>query len=134
MHIIVCVDDKNGILFNKRRLSSDRVLCQRILSQTAGKRLWMNAYSAKLFTGADICVDDAFLEKAGAEDICFIENADITPFVSGIHAVTVYRWNRTYPSDVKFPAALFENRWKLERREDFSGYSHEVITEERYTL
>lgn len=133
MHIIVCLDDRNGMLFNKRRLSSDRALCQRITEQAAGK-LWMNAYSARLFENADICVDEAFLEKAAAGDTCFVENVDITPYADQAETVTVYRWNRTYPSDVKFPVDLFDGSWTLTGKTDFPGNSHQIITEECYTL
>ena len=51
MKIIVCVDNQNGMMFNHRRQSQDRVLRKRILELTGGKKLWMNAYSQKQFTG-----------------------------------------------------------------------------------
>lgn len=31
MRVIVCVDDNGGMLFNHRRQSRDRVLCERVL-------------------------------------------------------------------------------------------------------
>ena len=49
MKIIVCVDNQNGMMFNHRRQSQDRVLRKRILELTGGKKLWMNAYSQKQF-------------------------------------------------------------------------------------
>ena len=49
MILIVCVDNKNGMLFNRRRQSQDRMLRTRILEMTAQSRLWMNTYSAKQF-------------------------------------------------------------------------------------
>ena len=60
MHIVICLDDRNGMLFNGRRLSSDKIVCHRILDNVQG-RLWMNACSAKLFEGEQICVDTSFL-------------------------------------------------------------------------
>ena len=48
MHMVICLDDRNGMLFNGRRLSSDKAVCSRIREKAQG-RLWMNAYSAKLF-------------------------------------------------------------------------------------
>ncbi len=132
MHIIVCLDDRNGTLFNKRRLSSDRAVCQRVAD--AGGRLWMNGYSAPLFQGVQVCVDENFLEKAGPGDVCFVENVDIAPYARQVETVTVYRWNRAYPSDTKFPLELFAHRWRLEHTVDFPGNSHETITEERYRL
>ena len=39
MNIIVCLDDKNGMMFNKRRQSQDRVLRQRMLELAGEKKL-----------------------------------------------------------------------------------------------
>ena len=50
---IVCVDDHNGMMFNHRRQSQDRVLRADILELTGGKKLWMNAYSRKQFAESD---------------------------------------------------------------------------------
>ena len=52
MKIIVCVDNQNGMMFNHRRQSQDRVLRKRILELTGGEKLWMNAYSQKQFLHA----------------------------------------------------------------------------------
>ena len=41
MIIMVCVDDNNGMMFNKRRQSQDRVLRQRMLELAGEKKLWM---------------------------------------------------------------------------------------------
>ena len=136
MHIAVCLDERDGMLFNQRRLSSDRVLIDRVLEKSEEKLLWMNEYSAKLFPEGDPCVRVAedFLERAGDEDLCFVENADITPYCSRVKTITIYRWNRRYPSDRKFPIALFTPRWQLVSSTEFAGNSHEKITEEIYTL
>lgn len=53
MVLIVCVDDHNGMMFNHRRQSQDRVLRADILELTDGKKLWMNAYSEKQFAESD---------------------------------------------------------------------------------
>ena len=47
MILITCVDDKMGMLFNKRRQSMDSILRERVLKMCAGKKLWMNEYSRK---------------------------------------------------------------------------------------
>ena len=39
MKIIVCVDNQNGMMFNHRRQSQDRVLRKRILELTGGKKV-----------------------------------------------------------------------------------------------
>ena len=69
MILIVCLDDKGGMAFNRRRQSKDRVLREQILALTEGRPLWMNSYSALQFEDApNIRVDEAFLEKAGREN------------------------------------------------------------------
>lgn len=61
MKIIVCVDNQNGMMFNHRRQSQDRVLKKRILELTGGKKLWMNAYSQKQF----LQVNGNYAERTG---------------------------------------------------------------------
>lgn len=131
MNIILCLDDKNGILFNKRRQSRDRVLCERVLELSAGSRLLMNEYSAKIFPEGNIIVDENFLKNAVTGDYCFVENADFLRYTEKIEDVIIYRWNRVYPSDVKIDASFFSGR-EAASTEDFEGSSHEKITEVIY--
>ena len=131
MNLIVCLDNKNGMLFNKRRQSSDRVVCRKILSAMNGKTLWMNGYSRKLFrqAGGDIRVDENFLEAAGQGDYCFVENTDVTQYMARVHRVVVFRWNRTYPADLRFPSL---DEWKMVETSSLEGSSHDKITREVY--
>ena len=135
MKLIVCLDDKNGMLFNGRRQSRDRAVCEKIVSLSRDNVLWMNSYSANLFNEhfCKAMVDDAFLGKAAAEDFCFYENGDILPYIDRIDMVVAFRWNRHYPADKRFIMDLTDGTWKLLRNEDFSGNSHEKITMEIYT-
>ena len=132
MIVVVCLDNKNGMLFGGKRQSIDRALRQRLLEIAKGSALWMNGYSAGQFSEASgIVVDEAFLEKAGQGEYCFVENAQIQPYRDKIEKIVAYRWNRDYPSDRKFPAELLtdcESRW------DFPGNSHDNITEEIYRV
>ena len=59
-----------------------------------------------------------------------IEDSDIMPYMDKVTQIVLYRWNRRYPSDRKFPALGSE--WRLVAAEDFEGNSHPVITEEVY--
>ena len=132
MKIIVCLDDRDGYLFMKRRQSRDSALCDRVLARTKGAVLWMNSYSAPLFSNADLCVDDEFLDKAGVGDFCFVENCEMTPYLDRAEEVWIYRWNRHYPADVRFPMDMVRDRWTLKETYEFPGSSHEMITEEVY--
>lgn len=131
MNIIICLDDKNGIQFNKRRQSRDSVICDRILSITKGGALWMSQYSAKMFLSSNVNVDAEFLNLANDGDYCFVENDDFMRYLDKLEKVIVYRWNRVYPSDKKV-ATDFLNEKQLNSSIDFKGSSHERITEEIY--
>ncbi len=135
MKIIICLDDKDGFLFNNRRQSTDSVLRNRILAITAGAKLWMNHYSARQFEEHEsIIVDENFLAHAGDADYCFVEDMDIQPYINKVNMVIIFRWNRIYPSDVKFPMDAFKSRWKQIDTSEFSGSTHPVITEEHFIL
>ena len=120
------------MLFNHRRLSLDRRVCEKILDYSNEKELWMNAYSRKLFTNLtdinNIQVDEEFLDKS--QSICFVENQDITPYLPKIDTLVLFRWNRDYPADFFFTVDL--SQWNLISTEDFEGTSHEKITMEVY--
>lgn len=133
MNIIVCIDDEYGMLFNHRRQSRDRLLRERILMLTKGKKLWMNLYSAKQFEeecADNIIVDEDFIHNAGNGEYCFVETEYITKHIPKIEKIILYRWNRRYPSDFKF--ALDLSDWTMESTFEFAGSSHEKITEEIY--
>lgn len=134
MIVILCLDDNNGMMFNQRRQSRDRILCERILVRTCSSTLWMNNYSLKLFSDKNehIHVADDFLEQADMGEFCFVENVDITPYKSAIEQVILYKWNRNYPDDFYFIFPLSEEEWHLQERNEFEGFSHEKITEEIY--
>lgn len=132
MNIIVCLDDKGGMMFNSRRQSQDRVLCERILEITAGCKLWMNSYSQKLFAfdSSGILVDDNFLSKADDGDYCFVENACLSDYTEKINKIIIYKWNRVYPADRRFEIPMSD--FQLTETYEFKGSSHEKITEEVY--
>lgn len=136
MIVITCLDDRGGVMFNRRRQSQDRILRERIASMTAGGRLWMSRYSAGQFEGEalpNLTVDDDFLQKAAEGDYCFVEGAALAPFEARITGVILFRWNRTYPADSWFDLTLEPGRWRLAERAEFAGHSHDVITMEVYS-
>lgn len=133
MTLIICVDNKMGILFNHRRQSQDTLLRKRVLEYADGS-LFMTAYSAKQFLDfpearITVCGDPIDVPPDGywfAEG-CVDNNAPV-------EKILLYRWNRDYPADAyfHFPSGL--DSWKLLSSNDFPGFSHETITEETYIL
>lgn len=137
MIIIACIDNSNGMMFNKRRLSRDKSVITDIRTMTAGQRLMMNRYSYSLFNeysqDMPCCVSESFLDEAGEYDYCFVENRNIIPYIHKIEGIVLYRWNRDYPSDFKFELQLDDSNLKLAESRDFQGFSHNRITKEVYT-
>lgn len=135
MILIACVDDDFGMMFNKRRQSKDKIVIDRILQITAGKRLWMNHYSGKQFADkpdADINTDDLFLSEAAPGEYCFVEDVGSAQYEKWVEKIVLYKWNRRYPADLYFDIPLADHGWKLMQSTDFVGSSHEKITEEVY--
>lgn len=136
MIAIVCLDDQDGMLFHNRRQSMDSRVREYMIGLCGGKPLWMNGYSAGQFTKIhpNIRIAEDFLEKAGAGEYCFVEDKDVADAADRVEEVVIFRWNRRYPADVRFPMALFSQRWALRKTEEFPGSSHERITVEVYQL
>ena len=129
MQVIITVENRNGMLFNHRRVSRDQKVSERILAYCKEKKLWMNAYSAKLFeNNPQICASETFLEQKDA--ICFVEDQDVTPYLPEIDTIILFHWNRDYPADFFFTVDLSE--WNRIHQEEFAGKSHEKITMEVY--
>lgn len=135
MKIIVCLDDRNGMLFNNRRQSTDRVLNEKIVELTCESTLWLHPFSQRLFEGMsdNICIDERYLELAGQGEFCFIETVDVMPDTKSIEQIIVFRWNRVYPADVRFPAQLLDRFRRKDEILTFPGSSHDKISMEVYS-
>ena len=139
MKLIVCIDEKKGMMFNHRRQSQDRVLRDDIRKECQGSILRMNAYSAGLLekdtdmeNTVQIFISEDFLAQASEDDCCFVEDQDVSLWLEQADTVILYQWNRHYPADLYFTAELSEDTWQMERQEDFAGSSHEKITKTVY--
>ncbi len=134
MHVYICLDLKNGMLFHRRRQSRDRAVLADLAQCVGAGRLLAAPFSARLFEGGpahpEIRAD--FLSAAGSEDSCFVEDAPLLPYLPAIRSVTVYRWNRNYPADVRLDLQLDAPPWRLTSAREFPGYSHELLTREVY--
>ena len=87
--MIVCaaVDDRMGMTFHDRRQRQDRLLRQRLLELSAGSRPWVNHNTAKQFqdvVAEHLIVDDDFLENAGEDDFCFVEDLPLEMYQNKI--------------------------------------------------
>ena len=159
---IVCLDQEDGLLFNGRSQSRDRVVTEKILSMTEGKPLWMSAYSRRIFPeDAPVCVaedlvgklteparKDAEQVESAQEELEREEAAQKEPWQQPGEAAfclieeAVNLENEMIDEWIVFrwkrvyPADVFlkfpADDWEKELIETFAGYSHEEIDLERY--
>lgn len=132
MKVILCIDDKGGMLFNHRRQSRDCKLMEDVAWFVGGGVLCCNEYSAKLFAETKIepVVSEDFLETAEAWDFCFVEDKPLASYLGKIQQLVIYKWNRTYPADFYLDLKL--NDFMRVETVEFPGNSHEKITREVY--
>ena len=130
MTAIVCVEDRNGMLFGGRRLSRDRVLCEELIRLCGTIR--MQAYSAELFAEYPEqiqVVEELLTEEDG---YCFVETDSLKD--AKLDGLMICRWNRRYPADVFLEYDPEAHGMTLVERTEFTGSSHERITRETWRM
>lgn len=127
MTLYICLDDRNGLQFNRRRQSRDAAVLEDIRSRLSGKLL-IDPFSEKLIQEGEI---PYVLPPETAEDY-FAEDVPSEEVLEQTEKIVVYRWNRHYPSDVKWEPDLTGMGFVLTETAEFPGTSHEKITREVY--
>ena len=131
MKLIVCLDDRDGMLFNGRRQSRDRLLIEDLFSLAGNKKLIISPFSAKLFaTYPDVSVLSDPLSEAGEDDLVFIESLSLKKNLSSIDTMIIYHWGECYPADFYFDTPPDQNGFSLVETYEFAGSSHDKITRE----
>ena len=134
MKIIICIDERRGMLFNNRRQSKDRVLLEDVKNIVGAKRILCSPFSEKMLTEAGVLHISTpnFLDIASKDDFCFVEDVSIINYISRIDTLIVYNWNRLYPADLRFE--IIPELFGFQKKSifDFIGSSHEKITRELY--
>lgn len=129
MKLIVCLDERKGMMFNNRRQSRDRVLIDDMIKMVGDDKLYIAPYSESLFENKEIKLKVKKNPlKAADENWCFIENLPVAEYKDEIETVVIYHWNRHYPGDFFFDLEL--DSYSLESSEELVGSSHEKITKE----
>lgn len=135
MNIIVCIDDRKGMMFGGRRQSRDRAVVEDI-GALAGDLLYIFPYSTVLFDGANIpfTVCENIQQNFPENAMIFVENLDIKQHftVNLIDKIILYKWNRKYPADLFFNIEPESLGYRLTSTYEFAGFSHEKITREIY--
>ena len=127
MTLYICLDDRNGLRFNKRRQSRDASVLEDIRNRISGSLL-IDAFSEKLIAGAAI---PYVLTPDQSEDL-FWEDVPTEEMLTKCEKVVIYRWNRHYPADVRWDPDLTDRGFSLAETTEFPGKSHEKITREVY--
>jgi len=128
MTIYICLDDYNGLQFNKRRQSRDRAVLEDIRSRLSGD-LMIDAYSEKMIREAEIPCQ--CYPEGNAADF-FAEDVPPEELLAKTEKIVIYRWNRHYPADVRWEPDLSAMGFVLREISEFPGTSHEKITREVY--
>lgn len=134
MIVIVCLDDRGGMLFNHRRQSRDQAVIDDIILTTRGSRLYMKEYTYKMF--ADLAPDHVlvtpdFFHMAQVGEYCLVEDMKLQTVSENIEKLIIYKWNRIYPADFSLDLDL-SWEWNLSELTEFMGTSHEKINKEIY--
>ena len=134
MTLIVCLDDQLGMMFNRRRQSRDRLLIAELLESAGERRLVISPYSAPLFPAEapHLSVAEDPCAAAGEDDLAFVEDTDPLSRWERVTELWIYRWNRIYPADRRFPGDL--SGFRLTETTEFVGSSHDKITKEVWKL
>lgn len=130
MTIYLCLDDRGGLLFNGRRLSRDAAVLADMAAGLADT-LTIDPFSEKLISAAGIPYT---LAAQPLPEGChfFLENRNPEAMLPLAENVVIYRWNRHYPSDVRWTGSPADYGFTLSQTSEFPGKSHELITKEVY--
>ena len=131
--IVVTVDDRMGIAFNKRRQSRDERLIEN-LCQSNDTDIYVSAYSLPLFSEWEdrVKVCDSPLSACPDGGVAFLEMTQISEYIDDISELIIYKWNKMYPSDKKLDICTDACGFILTDACDFPGKSHDIITKEIY--
>lgn len=129
MRLAFCIDKEKGLSFFNKRLSLDRLLIEKLISLSNENKIYLNSYTASQFKNKDnLVIDNDFLNKAGKNDICFLECVEIP--IEKADELIIFNFNRVYPKDLYFNNDL--SGFNRVLKEDFKGSSHNKITLEIY--
>lgn len=126
MTVYLCLDDRGGLLFNKRRLSRDAAV---LADMAAEGPVTIDPFSEKLLAQIPHLLAEEILPK---DCRFFLENRNPESVLPLADRLVLYRWNRHYPADVRWEGTPGDYGFVLSETSEFPGKSHEKITKEVY--
>ena len=135
MKLIFCTDERGGMMFNKRRVSRDKLLVEDVANYVGDNILYAEPYSLELFADASVNLicSDSPEKSADTGDYAFIESYSPKEAAREAEEIVIYNWNRRYPFDVSLEFRPEDLGFRLKTRYKFKGSSHDLITREVYT-
>ncbi len=134
MKLVICIDDRGGMAFNKRRVSRDKLMVSDLCEYIGDSTLFLESYSAELFVekSLNMIISENSLKFAEADDFVFVEREQPSPYMAAANEIVIYKWNRRYPFDVAMEKSPIDYGFKLESVFEFEGNAHDKITREVY--
>ena len=134
MTVFLCIDDRGGMTFMKRRLSRDKIMIEDLSKEVGEGILYISDFSEGLFSDSELSVMSVSnpLASAGEDDFAFIEDIPISNAIDRIDTLIIYKWNRKYPYDFALDIDPLNCGFSLLSSCDFKGNSHDKITKEIY--
>ena len=133
MTLYFCLDDRNGLAYNRRRQSRDSAVLGDIRAHLEGELL-IDPISQRIVEEAGIpwCTAPEELSRELSGRSYFVEARQPGDWVNLARKVVIYRWNRPYPADRWFDIDLNAMGFSLVETLEFGGTSHRNITREVY--
>ncbi len=131
MTVIMCLDQRGGMLFNNRRQTLDYEIVDRIIKDGGGK-LYISPFSEKYFEGKVCTVISEPLKNSPRDASVFIEDSDILPYIKDIDKIIIYRWSKVYPSDRNCDAEPLKLGFHALGKIKFSTEVHKDTVKEIY--
>lgn len=127
--VILCLCDRGGMTFNKRRQSRDRLLIEELCKNTEGY-IYIDEYSLPLFEGYEdrVKIVSNLPSDVPEGGIMFVERVSPDGFLEDVSRLVIYRWGRKYPFDTSFVTVPEEKGFVKTLEYEFVGKAHEKIT------
>ncbi len=131
MNTVVMIDKNNGLAFNNRPQSRDRVLMERIAKLTDDAPIEADGHFALMLESYGFTVDPVSCPPA--EDAwVWLDHTPDEQELAQIRKLIIARYRAIYPADCYFDFEPQRPEWIKISRQIFAGSSHDKIILEEY--
>ena len=129
MVIVACIDKSGNIALNTNGQLNHIIFWVRLKVVSNEALLYMNFNSSRQFGYYPMkMIDDDFLDIAGEDSYCFVEDTDITPYIDRIDKIILYKWNKKFSSKFEFDKSILDN-FSVVSKKSFYGEPFLKISE-----